>query len=244
MRPEEFAKKVVEAYEEGRGVFANKVNAEDLVPPGADDLEKAQFLFYVTQLDYATRSQRLYEGARRLFESDKRYFNPQYLITLSDKELRVLMSESLKPRYINEAVQRWQANSKLLVEEYKGDPRAIFERSGSAKDALDKVWEFRGFGPKIGNFFVRTMVNTFKYEFEDVEEILPPVDTWDVKIAYLLGYLGSPDMSSRNVKEAQKLWSIACREAGVSWLTFDKALWILGSEGKPKIKSNMEDLLL
>ncbi|HEB13873.1 MAG TPA: hypothetical protein ENI09_00470, partial [candidate division WWE3 bacterium] len=120
MRPEEFAKKVVEAYEEGRGVFANKVNAEDLVPPGADDLEKAQFLFYVTQLDYATRSQRLYEGARRLFESDKRYFNPQYLITLSDKELRVLMSESLKPRYINEAVQRWQANSKLLVEEYKG----------------------------------------------------------------------------------------------------------------------------
>jgi N-glycosylase/DNA lyase len=243
MQPEEFTREVVKAYEDGRGLFSNKVNAEDLLPSDASGLEKARFLFYVIPLDYATRSQRLYCGARWLYEADKRYFDPYRLIKLSNKELQALMVEYLKPRYVNEAILRWRKNSKLLVESYGGDPRVVFEKLHSAKEVLDKVRKFRGFGPKIGNFFVRTMINTFGYEFKDIEEILPPVDTWDVKIAHLLGYVESQKMTSKNVKEVKNLWSRACRSSGVSWLTFDKALWLLGSEGKPKNKEDISALL-
>jgi len=244
MRPEEFAQEVVNAYEEGRGVFSNRVNAEDLVPQKASDLEKARFLFYVTQLDYATRSQRLYAGAKQFFEEQgSSAFNPHQILDLSERELTKRLEKYIRPRYINEAVRRWKVNSQVLTQKYDGDPRLIFKKSESAGEVLEKVGEFRGFGPKIGNFFVRTMINTFGYKFKDIEEILPPVDTWDVKVAYLLGYLDSAEMSSRNVIKAKEFWSNACRASGVSWLIFDKALWLLGSEGKPKTKSDIETLL-
>lgn len=239
MKPSEFVKLVVEAYQNGRGVFANKVNAEDLVPRGSDDLQKALFLFYVIQLDYATKSQRLYEGARSLFEAEPRFFTPSFVINLSDGELQNYLENYLKPRYINEAGRRYRINSERLIDWFGGDPQVPFEKSKSAREVLEKVRRFRGFGPKIGNFFVRTMINVFGYQYEDVEDILPPVDVHDVRIASLLGFIGSSEMSEKVILEAKNLWSVACKEAGVSWLVFDKALWLLGSEGKPRTREDV-----
>ena len=244
MEPSEFAKLVVSAYQNGRGIFANKVNAEDLVPRQADDLEKALFLFYVIQLDYATKSQRLYRGARRLFESKPYFFDPIYISNLSGNELREIIESYLKPRYINEAVRRYKVNSDILIRRFGGDPRGIFEKVGSAKEALNLVRGFRGFGPKIGNFFVRVMINVFGYEYEDVEGILPPVDIHDVRIAHLLGFVESDEMSQRIIRRTKSLWSKACRDAGVSWLVFDKALWLLGSEGNPETETDVLNLLV
>jgi len=243
MDPSEFVKVVVEAYRGGRGVFANKVNAEDMLPPQASDLEKSLFLFYVIQLDYATKSQRLYEGARMLFSADPRLFDPVYVVNLSDDELRENLQTYLRPRYINEAVRRYRANSRRLLDDFGGDPRRVFDGVGSAKEALRSVRTFRGFGPKIGNFFVRTMINTFGYPYPDVEDLLPPVDVHDVRIAYLLGFSAAAEMSGRNIAEVKELWSTACREAGVSWLVFDKALWLLGSEGRPKTREDVFGLI-
>jgi len=243
VEPPEFVKVVVKAYRSGRGVFANKVNAEDLVPPQATDLQKALFLFYVIQLDYATKSQRLYEGARELFAANPGFFDPVYVVNLPDDELRGSLGNYLKPRYINEAVRRYKANSRGLLANFGGDPRRIFEGVGGAKEALQSVQTFRGFGPKIGNFFVRTMVNTFDYRYSDVEDLLPPVDVHDVRIAHLLGFNDSDEVSGRNIAEVKDLWSTACREAGVSWLVFDKALWLLGSEGRPKTREDVINLL-
>ena len=130
-----------------------------------------------------------------------------------------------------------------MKSEYESNPTLIFTNSITAKEALKKVLEFRGFGPKIGNFFVRTMVNTFSYEYSDIENILLPVDIHDVRIAYLMGYIESDKMTQKNIKMTKELWSKACKETGESWLTFDKALWLLGSEGMPKSKSDILLLL-
>jgi len=242
VKPDDFARKVVDAYTVGRGVFADKVNAEDHLPENLTDLEKAQFLFYVIQLDYATKSQRLYENTKNLVQENPEAFKPQYVSSLKDSELKSLLEE-LSPRYINEAVTRYKKNTGKLLDEYGGDPREIFRKAGTAKEAVTLTREFRGFGPKIGNFFVRTMVNTFGYDYPDIENILPPVDRHDVNIAYLMGYVDSNEMTERNIKRVKRLWSAACLEAGVSWLTFDKALWLLGSEGQPAFKDDVFRLL-
>lgn len=242
MEPDEFARKVVDAYNAGRGVFANKVNAEDHLPEGFTDLEKAQFLFYVIQLDYATKSQRLYENAKNLVQENPKALKPQYISSLSDNELKNLLS-NLSPRYINEAVTRYKKNTGKLLDDYGGDPREVFEEAETAKGAVKLTREFRGFGPKIGNFFVRTMVNTFGYDYANIEDILPPVDRHDVNIAYILGYVESNEMTDKNVQRVKKLWSNACQEADVSWLTFDKALWLLGSEGQSSSKSAVISLI-
>lgn len=171
MTPEEFVQEVVCSYEQGEGVFIDKVNAEDHLPSSASALSKALFLFYVIQLDYATRSQRLYANARSLVEENSRAFSPYYISSLDNEELRELL-DKLSPRYINEATRRYKVTSLKLLEEYSGDPRIIFESYEQAVKVLDRVKEFRGFGPKIGNFFVRAMVNTFNYQYADIEEIL------------------------------------------------------------------------
>lgn len=47
--------------------------------------------------------------------------------------------------------------------------------------------------------FARKVVNTFDYKFSDVENILPPVDVHDVRIAFLLGYTQTDQMTQKNI---------------------------------------------
>jgi len=198
MLPKEFVSLVVEKYEKFEGIFENHKNAEDLAP-NTDDITKSLFLFYVLQLDYATKSQRLYDGARLLFKDEPDFYKPDFIVSLSDAKLRKYLEKYLKPRYINEALLRYIKNSKKLKSEYNSNPLKIFTNSKTAKEALKKTLEFRGFGPKIGNFFVRTMVNTFNFNYSDIENILPPVDVHDVRIAYLMGFIASDEMSQNNI---------------------------------------------
>jgi len=242
MSPGEFVKVVVTQYTNGRGIFAKKVNAEELIPLDLDDLHKALYIFYVLQLDYAMKSQLLYSGASRLYKENNEFFTPAHIASLDEHVLAKYLKEYLRPRYINEAVTRYRINSKVLLNKYQGDPRRIFEGVSFCQDVVKRLKDFRGFGPKIGNFFVRTMVNTFNYNFADIDTTLPPVDIHDVKIAYLLGYTDSEQMSQKNIDFVKKLWNKACVDSGESWLIFDKALWLLGSEGRPKTKEDVSHL--
>lgn len=224
MSPEEFVTKVVDKYNQGKGVFANKINAEELVPKELKPLKKSQYIFYVLQLDYAMKSQILYRGALKLYKTKPNFFTPQFVSKLSEEALTKYLREYLHPRYINEAVKRYGVNTKQLQKLYDGDPRKIFEGAALCQEVLGQLKSFRGFGPKIGNFFVRTMINTFQYDFKDIDAISPPVDVHDVRIAFLLGYTKTVKMTQNNINFVKNLWRDACVRAGKSWLIFDKAL--------------------
>ncbi len=242
MKPEEFVTIVTNGYEKYEGIFSSHKNAEDLAPSGTD-LFRALFLFYVTQLDYATKSQRLYEGARSLVKDIPVFFTPNNILSIPEQRLSEILKSHLHPRYINEAVRRYTINSKVLLDKYEGNPLNILMNTELVKDVERRIKEFRGFGPKIGNFFIRTMINTFNFKYVDVNEMLPPVDVHDVRIAYLMGFVDSDTMSQKNIMTTKILWSTACKNTNTSWLEFDKALWLLGSEGKPKSKEDILKLL-
>ena len=106
----DFVNLVVNAYNNGDGIFATKINAEELVPAWLDDLGKAQFLFYVLQLDYEMRSQVLYSGVRRLCSEIPHFFTPNHITRLSDSELTSYLKNYLHPRYANEALKRYRIN--------------------------------------------------------------------------------------------------------------------------------------
>lgn len=244
MKPEEFVKKVVEQYLNNRGVFEKKVNAEELIPNGMSDLQKSLYIFYVLQLDYAMKSQILYNGANKLHKENSEFFTPKYITTITNESLEKYLKEYLHPRYINEAINRYKLNTAVLLEKYNGDPRNIFLNTTEAQVVIKRIKDFRGFGPKIGNFFIRTMINTFEYSYKDIESILPPVDIHDIRIAYLLGYTNTDEMTPKNIKFVKELWNKACIDSKSSWLVFDKALWLLGSEGKPKSKEEILNLII
>lgn len=226
---DEIAKLIVDSYDKGLGVFTEKSNLEDIVPKGAEDLEKSLFLFYVTQIDYATNSKRLNVNAARAFNQNIEFFNPSYIANIGEATVKDIL-KMIGPRYINEAVVRWQVNSRNLLEKYDGDPRNIFHNT-SARIVLDKVLKFRGFGSKTGNFFFRTMVDTFGYNYSDLDEIEQPVDRHDIRLTWEWGYLQSSEVTDRNVREVKKLWKDVCIRTGINWIKLDKAMWLIGSKG-------------
>jgi len=227
----QIAKDIVYAYENSQGIFKEKTNAEDLVPD-VNESKQAQFLFWVIQMDYATRSSKLYENANLLFDSNPDWIDAKYLNELSEKYLEIIVRESLKPRYANEIIKRFQLNSQKLLSEYNGQAINIINSSNSAKQLLRKIREFRGFGPKLGNFLTRTFVDLLKLEYKDIADILPPVDIHDMRLTYEWGLVKKNDLSEKNIQFVKELWSNACKEAGVSWIAFDKALWLIGSKGE------------
>jgi len=240
---ENFASATVKSFESDFGIFANKVNVENWVPESASDIEKSLFLFYVVQLDYATKSQKLYEGATLLLKDKQSFFDPKYILKLLDSELLNICIKYLKPRYPNEAYNRYKINSKKLLEEYNGNPLEILNKSKTAKEALKRILEFRGYGNKTGNLFLRTLISVFNPVFDDIQDVLPPVDIHDVRIAYLLGFIESNKMSEKNINFVKQIWNEACKKANVNWITFDRALWLLGSQGQPKTKGDVLGLV-
>lgn len=243
MTPQEFVTKLTQLYNNNSGIFSNKINAEELVPSGLDNLHKALFIFYVLQLDYGMKSQILYRGANKLNKEKPNFFTTNYVSTQSEEQLSKTIKEYLHPRYINEAVKRYVYNTNTLMSQYNGNPLNLFDNSNSCMEVLGRLKDFRGFGPKIGNFFVRTMINSFNYQYGDIELMLPPVDIHDVRIAYLMGFTDSDKMTQKNINSVKTLWNKACIDTSNSWLIFDKALWLLGSEGKPKTKDDLLRLL-
>jgi hypothetical protein len=115
MQPKEFVEAIVKKYENFEGVFENHKNAEDLAPK-TDAIAKALFLFYVIQLDYATKSQRLCDGAKLLFQNEHNFYNPDFILELNEVNLKKYLEQYLKPRYINEAIKRYKINSKKLIQ--------------------------------------------------------------------------------------------------------------------------------
>ncbi|MBN2015833.1 hypothetical protein JW766_03290 [Candidatus Dojkabacteria bacterium] len=223
---------ITKAYKQKKGVFEKRVNAEDWIPASLTVQQKALFLFYVIQLDYATKSQRLYKGAQRLWTHEKNYFDPKFILKQDKNKLTFTIKKTLSPRYINEAVKRWTVNSKILLAQYSGNPLNIFKLSKDSQVIIREIYKFRGFGPKIGNFFFRTIVNTFNLKLDNLEQILMPVDVHDVRLTNEWGLINTKKMTPANVTKVKQIWKKACNEVNISWLIFDKALWILGSEGK------------
>ena len=228
--PSQIAKLIVDAYDSSSGVFVNKVNAEDLVPYTTKE-NQVQFLFWVIQMDYATKSAALYKKANALWLEDAKWIDALYLLNLSEKAFQQMIKEKLRPRYSNEISLRFRNNGKLLLEKYKGKAMNIVKAAKSAADLLNRIYEFRGFGPKTGNFLTRTYIDLLKLKYNDINEILQPVDVHDVRLTYEWGLIPSRNMTKSNINIVKSIWNRACKEANVSWIKFDKALWLIGSEG-------------
>lgn len=226
----EIVNQICNAYINNHGIFKEKHNAEDLVPKTSKE-NQIQFLFWVIQMDYATKSSRLYENANKLYKSDPNWIKSKYISEISDKDLYKLIQQNLRPRYTNEIVKRFKINCKSLEEKYSGKAINIVKSSNSAKELLVNIKEFRGFGDKLANFLTRTYIDLLDLKYKDLEDILQPVDVHDVRLSYEWGLIKVKEMTKKNIFKVKEIWQNACIESKNSWIIFDKALWLIGSSG-------------
>ncbi|MBN2100659.1 hypothetical protein JW710_02090 [Candidatus Dojkabacteria bacterium] len=228
---QEIAQEIVAAYNSSSGIFSNKINAEDLTPVTTID-NKIQYLFWVIQLDYATKSSLLYKNAHNLWEDNNQWVSVDYLQSIPDKELMNMILTKLHPRYPKEIYIRFKTNADKLKSDYSSKAINIVKNSDSANELLKRIRDFRGFGPKLGNLLTRTYIDILDLKYNDLDSIMPPVDIHDVRQTYEWGLINDKSMTNKNINTVKKIWNRACIESKVSWIKFDKALWLLGSEGK------------
>jgi len=234
----EIVSKICSAYKQNKGVFSEKHNAEDLVPKTSIE-NQIQFLFWVIQMDYATRSSKLYDNANLLYKKNSKWIECKYILELSDKDIYSLIKENLRPRYTNEICKRFRLNGVKLQNEYTGKAINIVNKSKSAKELLKNIKEFRGFGDKLANFLCRTYIDLLNLKYDDIEDIFQPVDVHDVRLSYEWGLIKDNEMTKSNILKVKKIWQDACKSSKNSWIIFDKALWLIGSRGK-----RSEDILI
>jgi len=232
---------IVSAFREGKGIFTNPVElVENQMPEKVRLLsrEHALFLFYVVPQDHGVSSAGLYTKAKELHREDPDVFDPSAVVKLELRDIEKRVSRKLGVRYPIESSREWHENSRMLLEEYEGDPRKLFSKTKEAQKLLKEIRRFRGFGPKTGALLLRAISNLGFVELDNLEDVLLPVDVHDTRIAFYTRSLAgpnTPDWYVKNymsyVRPVQEVWLSASQRAGLDWRELDRALWILGSKG-------------
>ncbi len=228
--PTQAVEVLVAAFRARKGVFRQRINIEDWVPQNLNKDQKAMFLFLTSVLDYGMKSTILYRGAQKLFADDPEFLQPEILAGFENRKekLASLLLAYLHVRFPNEAAIRWSSNCQLLLERFEGRVLRIFKERSALK-VLENIYLFRGFGKKTGHLFFRSVVNTFSLEYPDIDQVLMPIDRHKLRLTYQWGFIGKQDYQRQNRGKVAEIWKKACRQAGISWLEFDRAFWIWGS---------------
>lgn len=235
-------RRLSEAWQHGVHVYSDtKELLENQIPSGVQprSREHANFLFYLISQDHGTKSAPLYERAKKLYAGKAEYFEPHYITEKYSTNAPTSLLDFLKSlgvRYPNNATKAWLNNSYRLVEEFGGDARGLFKVGENAKETMERIRSFHGFGPKIGGLLYRVFVGIGVANPVNVNGIDFPTDIHDTRIAGMTGIADiPPDITESNyspyVNRAQKVWREACDQEGINWLQVDRALWILGSKG-------------
>lgn len=215
---------------------------ENQIPEGVNSMsvEHAQFLFFIVANDHGMKSSRLYSKAKQLFAESRELFSPHYVVEKyrsgEDPELINNTGIYLGSRYPRETAKSWYQNSKRLVDQYNGSPLDLLKSTSDAKTLLNRIKEFRGFGPKIGGMLLRAAIGLGFSKVYGIDEVLVPVDIHDSRISFLTGIVRTAELLSKPdyqafTKQIQKILLITCNSLNLEWLNADRALWLIGSRG-------------
>jgi hypothetical protein len=240
------AQDVVDAYHRRLGVFEDTSDLLEYQRPDgvrSKSREHANFLFYLISQDHGVKSYRLYARAKALYAKDPDLFDPERILAkygeAPAERIVEATARQLGTRYPNETGRQWLQNSRALIDLYGADSRNIFFQSDDSLEALRRVKDFRGFGPKTSALLFRTFHGIGLINLPRTNEIPIPVDIHDTRIAFVSGLLklrSAPEsITSDNymtyAEMAQKAWMRVCEAAHLDWLALDRALWLLGSRG-------------
>ena len=111
----------------------------------------------------------------------------------------------VKPRYINDAPHTIKELAQIVVREFDGETRKIWENRDSefVKRTFQRIY---GVGPGISSMIVLLLERCFKVKFNDLDhknmDIKPDVHT--IRVFYRLGFISEPSEDSA-VKVARRL---------------------------------------
>lgn len=153
------ARILYEQFKNKSGFFKGYEMPEYVPPSGLDKTsrEYALYLTYVIAIDFQTNAVKLWSRARSLFEDEPKLFEPKVIVKLDKDYLRSIV-RSLGARYPSGGADGWKKISKILLNEYEGDPRNITKEPISLEELRRRLQKFPYLrGKKLNTFYIRAM---------------------------------------------------------------------------------------
>jgi len=222
-----------------RSGFFNGYEMPEYLPPAGLDKssrEYALYLTYVIAIDFQTNAVKLWSNARSLYEKEPKLFEPKVIVGLDKNYLRSIV-RSLGARYPSGGADGWKKISKILLDEYEGDPRNIKKEPLSLEELRKKLRAFPYLrGKKLNNFYIRAMGESGLFKIKDFDKLSVAVDIQVARITFYTGalrirgsYYGC--IHHKPVRPMiESVWNEAAKRISVPAWYLDEPLWSVGSK--------------
>ena len=216
---------------------------------GASDGTLRVFLTLVSAMDRARDATRLWRAAAQLFESNPEAFDPAGVLSMSDRALQALLSQSGVSQRHGPDSRAWRCITGSLATNVGAVCRLVDTGVGDAAELLNDLWSCDSQGrprypmlrgPKVGPVWIRIMANPGGADIRRIDTIPVAVD---VHVRRVTENLGVTDTRHLEIKEAkpviQDTWRTAVRAARIggpsgiagTCAALDPALWFFGKHG-------------
>lgn len=232
------AKILNDQFRNRSGFFKGYEMPEYLPPARLDKAsrEYALYLTYIIAIDFQTNAVRLWSRARSLYEDEPKLFEPEVIIGLDKNYLRNIV-RSLGARYPSGGADGWKKISKILLDEYDGDPRNITKEPLSLEDIRKKLQAFPYLrGKKLNNFYIRAMGENGLFKIKDFDKLSVAVDIQVARITFYTGVLRIKGSYYGCIHHKplrpiiENVWNEAAKRIGVPAWYLDEPLWSVGSK--------------
>ena len=184
------------------------------------------YMFYSCLLDYGMRSKIYHHNLIDTYMKYPCIFNPNYVVIMSEEELRNILVSHVHPRYPNVAVKKWMMLSQVLI---KYDNLLDYLKSLESVRSLEQfIKSIPGYGQKTGGLLIRIICDSKVCNFKEDLEIIP-IDRHDIEISYFTGIIDSKKLNQKDIKRLSDTYIMVGKELMVDASTIDKYLWEVGN---------------
>lgn len=248
------AERLSDQFYNRKGFFEDYSMPEYVLPRNLREgsREHALFLTYVISIDYMTDAEKLWKKSRGAYEFNPERFIPETILRFSPRTIETFVKD-LGARFYSNATKTWIKISKILLDEYGGDPRNITRHPLEISDIKKRLQEFPYLrGNKLSNFYLRAMGETGLFKIKNLNELDIPVDK---QVARFSIYTGVVKLLSDQFQGCahepplrdfiEEAWRNAANKLNVPPWKLDEPIWTVGSKlcsGRKCGKCPVEDL--
>jgi hypothetical protein len=211
----------------------------EYVPPSGLDRSSREYALYLTfviAIDFQTNAVKLWERARNLYEDEHQLFEPERILKLDKDYLRNIV-RSLGARYPSGGADGWKKISKVLLDQYGGDPRNITKEPDDLRGVRKRLQDFPYLrGKKLSNFYLRAMGENGLLRITDFDKLSVAVDIQVARITFYTGVIKTEGSYYGCIHHEpirpliEDTWSEAANKIGVPAWYLDEPLWSVGSK--------------
>lgn len=199
--------------------------------------EHTLFLTYVISIDYMTDAVKLWKKSRGAYELYPERFTPEEILKVSPKTVQTFVKR-LGARFYLNAAKTWIKISRILLDEYSGDPRNMTPEPLEISEIKRRLQAFPYLrGNKLSNFYLRAMGETGFFKVNNLNELDIPVDKQVARFTIYTGVLKL--LSEQFIGCAQEnplrslieeAWRNAAKKFNVAPWKLDEPIWTIGSK--------------